>query len=121
MTDNGLRKMRESDIDAHLKRAFKELADEGLPDRFNDLLAQLRHGDAGKARHDNNAYGGAGQAGSGLDGTSKGGTGPAATARVNGVSRKKMPDGQGAGVRKGDKKEIAEPVTADKPGARHRR
>lgn len=38
--------MRESDIDAHLKRAFQELADEALPDRFNDLLAQLRSGGA---------------------------------------------------------------------------
>lgn len=47
MMNNGLKKMRQSDIDAHLKRAFQELTDEGLPDRFTDLLSQLRQRDGG--------------------------------------------------------------------------
>lgn len=118
MTDNGLRKMRESDIDAHLKRAFKELADEGLPDRFNDLLAQLRHGDAGNARHESMSQDGAGQDGTGQDGT---GAARAATPQVNGASRKKLPVGEGAGIGKAVREDIVEPVTADKPGARHKR
>lgn len=118
MTDNGLRKMRESDIDAHLKRAFKELADEGLPDRFNDLLAQLRHGDAGIARHESISHDGAEHDGSDQSGAGAGG---ASTPQVNGASRKKFPVGQGAGIAKGAQKDIAEPVTADKPGTRHRR
>lgn len=59
--------MRESDIDAHLKRAFKELADEALPDRFNDLLAKLRAGEAGG--RDAPADGGG--EGGGLNGTAR--------------------------------------------------
>lgn len=33
------------DIDAHLKRAFQQLTDEALPDRFTDLLAKLKSGE----------------------------------------------------------------------------
>lgn len=33
------------DIDAHLKRAFQQLTDEALPDRFTDLLARLKAGE----------------------------------------------------------------------------
>jgi hypothetical protein len=36
----------EQDIDENLRRAFDHIANEPLPDRFGDLLAQLRAGKA---------------------------------------------------------------------------
>ncbi|WP_189799585.1 NepR family anti-sigma factor [Tateyamaria sp. syn59] len=35
----------DAEIDANLKRAFDSLAQEPVPDRFTDLLNQLRTGD----------------------------------------------------------------------------
>ena len=40
--DTGKKNRRASDIDAHLKRAFRELEQEALPDRLTGLLDQLR-------------------------------------------------------------------------------
>ena len=37
------------DIDAHLKRAFQQLTDEALPDRFTDLLARLKAGEGAES------------------------------------------------------------------------
>lgn len=37
---------RESFIDKNLKRVFDEALDEGVPDRFKDLLEQLKKQDA---------------------------------------------------------------------------
>lgn len=39
---------RESLIDANLKRVFDETLDEGVPDRFKDLLSQLKEQDPEK-------------------------------------------------------------------------
>jgi hypothetical protein len=36
------------DIDANLKRAFDEVSREQVPDRFTDLLAQLRQAEQSK-------------------------------------------------------------------------
>ncbi|WP_110813019.1 NepR family anti-sigma factor [Pseudoroseicyclus aestuarii] len=44
MTQKDPRSARGEDIDAHLKRAFREITDEGLPDRFSSLLERLREG-----------------------------------------------------------------------------
>lgn len=33
---------REKAIDENLKKVFEQTLDEGIPDRFKDLLAQLR-------------------------------------------------------------------------------
>ncbi|MCK0149519.1 hypothetical protein MWU54_05760 [Marivita sp. S6314] len=37
------------DIEANLKRAFDEVSREEVPDRFTDLLAQLRNAEKSKA------------------------------------------------------------------------
>lgn len=37
---------REAVIDENLKRVFNETLDEGIPDRFKDLLSQLKQQDA---------------------------------------------------------------------------
>lgn len=37
---------REAIIDENLKRVFDETLDEGIPDRFKDLLSQLKQQDA---------------------------------------------------------------------------
>ncbi|MCP1167973.1 NepR family anti-sigma factor [Limimaricola litoreus] len=37
------------DIDAHLKRAFQQLTEEALPDRFTDLLAKLKAGEGAES------------------------------------------------------------------------
>ena len=37
---------RERVIDENLKRVFEETLDEGIPDRFKDLLDQLKQQDA---------------------------------------------------------------------------
>ncbi len=50
MTQREPRAARGDDIDAHLKRAFQQITEEALPDRFADLLQRLKTGDgAGKA------------------------------------------------------------------------
>lgn len=43
--DTGKKKQRSSDIDAHLKRAFRELEQEALPERLTELLNRLRSQD----------------------------------------------------------------------------
>ena len=45
MTNKPKGRMRATDIDAHLKRAFDALADESMPDRFSSLLERLRAGE----------------------------------------------------------------------------
>lgn len=42
----------DAQIDANLKRAFEDLANEPVPDRFTDLLNQLRSGGAAQAKAD---------------------------------------------------------------------
>ena len=37
---------REAVIDENLKRVFEETLEEGIPDRFKDLLSQLKQQDA---------------------------------------------------------------------------
>jgi len=37
---------RESEIDENLKRVFEETLEEGIPDRFKDLLSQLKQQDS---------------------------------------------------------------------------
>ena len=49
MPQNGPRKMRNTDIDAHLKRAFQTLTDDTVPDRFASLLERLRTEEQGGA------------------------------------------------------------------------
>jgi len=41
---------REAVIDENLKRVFEETLDEGIPDRFKDLLAQLKQQDASQGK-----------------------------------------------------------------------
>ena len=48
MTQAGADRKRESVIDEHLKRVYEEALDEGIPDRFKDLLDQLKQQDAAK-------------------------------------------------------------------------
>ncbi len=45
MTQRDPRNAGGGDIDAHLKRAFQQITEEQLPDRFTDLLEKLRSGD----------------------------------------------------------------------------
>jgi len=40
----------QSEIDANLKRAFNEVANERVPDKFTDLLHQLRSAEAEKKK-----------------------------------------------------------------------
>lgn len=37
---------RESDIDENLKKVFNETLEEGIPDRFKELLSQLKQQEA---------------------------------------------------------------------------
>ncbi len=39
---------REREIDENLKRVFNETLDEGIPDRFKNLLSQLKEQDRGQ-------------------------------------------------------------------------
>ncbi|TMM50608.1 NepR family anti-sigma factor [Sulfitobacter sabulilitoris] len=48
MTQAGADRKRESVIDENLKRVYEEALDEGIPDRFKDLLDQLKQQDAAK-------------------------------------------------------------------------
>ncbi|MGB0497437.1 MAG: NepR family anti-sigma factor [Rubricella sp.] len=41
---------RDRQIDENLKRVFSEKLDEDLPDRFKDLIAQLKAQDPGTSR-----------------------------------------------------------------------
>jgi len=41
---------RERVIDENLKRVFDETLEEGIPDRFKDLLKQLQQQDTGKVQ-----------------------------------------------------------------------
>ncbi|SDE03080.1 NepR family anti-sigma factor [Limimaricola pyoseonensis] len=52
MTQRDQRGARGDDIDAHLRRAFQQLTDETLPDRFTDLLERLRAGEGAEASSD---------------------------------------------------------------------
>ena len=45
MAEKHDRKLRERDIDAHLKRAFQAVSEEGIPDRFASLLQRLEAGE----------------------------------------------------------------------------
>lgn len=42
MTQSGQDKPRESVIDQNLRRVYEEALEEGIPDRFKDLLDQLK-------------------------------------------------------------------------------
>ena len=42
MTNNGQKDSREGVIDENLRRVFNETIEEGIPDRFKDLLNQLK-------------------------------------------------------------------------------
>ncbi|MEM1075823.1 MAG: NepR family anti-sigma factor [Pseudomonadota bacterium] len=42
MDDTDARRPREDIIDANLKRVYEEAVEEGVPDRFRDLLDALR-------------------------------------------------------------------------------
>ncbi|GFE49494.1 hypothetical protein So717_12470 [Roseobacter cerasinus] len=48
MTQADTNGKRESVIDENLKRVFEETLDEGVPDRFKDLLDALKQQDQGK-------------------------------------------------------------------------
>ena len=52
MPQNGPRKMRNTDIDAHLKRAFQTLTEDTVPDRFASLLERLRTEERGGSADD---------------------------------------------------------------------
>jgi len=41
---------REAVIDENLKRVFEETLEEGIPDRFKDLLSQLKKQDADRGK-----------------------------------------------------------------------
>lgn len=42
------------EIDANLKRAYEDVINQEVPDRFTDLLAQLRAAEAGRGRGSGN-------------------------------------------------------------------
>jgi hypothetical protein len=46
MTQNNRTSRVQDEIDKNLKRAYDDVINQEVPDRFTDLLAQLRHGDA---------------------------------------------------------------------------
>lgn len=46
MTNDGPSEKAKAQIDANLRRAFHQIAEEPLPQRFVDLLEQLRSGAA---------------------------------------------------------------------------
>lgn len=45
MAQSGANRKRESVIDENLKRVYEEALDEGVPDRFKDLLDALKRQD----------------------------------------------------------------------------
>ncbi|MFK7878466.1 NepR family anti-sigma factor [Roseobacter sp.] len=45
MDQHGANRKRESVIDENLKRVFEETLEEGIPDRFRDLLDALKRQD----------------------------------------------------------------------------
>lgn len=45
MTDNGKKPSLDAQIVENLRRAFNQTAEEAVPDRFLDLIAQLRQQD----------------------------------------------------------------------------
>ncbi|MEQ6249286.1 NepR family anti-sigma factor [Sulfitobacter sp. HNIBRBA3233] len=45
MTNQGRQDRREGVIDENLRRVFDETVEEGIPDRFKDLLEQLKKQD----------------------------------------------------------------------------
>ncbi|MEP2640688.1 NepR family anti-sigma factor [Roseobacter sp.] len=48
MAQSSAKQKRESVIDENLKRVYEEALDEGVPDRFRDLLDALKQQDASK-------------------------------------------------------------------------
>ncbi|WP_299680696.1 NepR family anti-sigma factor [uncultured Roseobacter sp.] len=48
MTQTGANRKRESVIDENLKRVYEETLDEGIPDRFKDLLDALKQQEQSK-------------------------------------------------------------------------
>ncbi|QUJ75954.1 regulator [Sulfitobacter albidus] len=48
MVDQDEKKPSEGIIDENLRRVYNETVEEGIPDRFKDLLDQLREQDSGK-------------------------------------------------------------------------
>ena len=48
MTQSSANRKRESVIDDNLKRVYEEALEEGIPDRFKDLLNALKQQDQGK-------------------------------------------------------------------------
>lgn len=49
MTQSDRSSRAQAEIDANLKRAYEELSQQDVPDRFKNLLAQLRAADQGRA------------------------------------------------------------------------
>lgn len=49
MTQSDRSSRAQAEIDANLKRAYEELSKQDVPDRFKDLLAQLRAADQNSA------------------------------------------------------------------------
>lgn len=45
MAQSGMNRKRESVIDENLKRVYEEALDEGVPDRFRELLDALKQQD----------------------------------------------------------------------------
>lgn len=48
MTEDSEKAKRRAEIDANLKRVYASLLDEEVPDRFRQLLEELRRREAGK-------------------------------------------------------------------------
>lgn len=48
MTQSNANRKRESVIDENLKRVYEETLEEGVPDRFKELLSALKHQDDAK-------------------------------------------------------------------------
>ena len=47
MAPDGMTTKKNQQIDENLRRVYKEMLDEELPDRFRDLLSQLRDKESG--------------------------------------------------------------------------
>lgn len=50
MSQHSPRSSLTDEIDANLKRAFDKISEEKVPDRFSDLLSQLRSAEQAKSR-----------------------------------------------------------------------
>lgn len=50
MSHHSPRSSLTDEIDANLKRAFDKISEEKVPDRFSDLLSQLRSAEQAKGR-----------------------------------------------------------------------